>query len=366
MSENELPPSDLASNDQLTLNVETAVANRYSAASKQSQPALCCPIDYDAKYLEVLPRELIERDYGCGNPAKYVNKDETVLDLGSGGGKICYIASQVVGPDGRVLGVDMNGEMLALARQFQPEIAKRIGWDNVTFYKGKIQDLSLDFADFEKHLKSKPVDSAEGWLEAQRSAEQMRQTNPMIASQSVDVVVSNCVLNLVKPNDRIKMFAEIFRVLKPGGRAVISDIVSDKMVPTELQNDEKLWSGCISGAFQESEFLNAFGNAGFYGMEIAERQIEPWQVVDGIEFRSVTVRAFKPTVSNSETESSKSVIYSGPWASVRDDDGNVFGRGRLTHVNVEVANRLSRAPYTDHFCQLKESSGACCKDGGCC
>jgi SAM-dependent methyltransferase len=115
----------------------------------------------------------------------------------------------------------------------------------------------------------------------------------MIANEGVDVVVSNCVLNLVRNEDRIQLFNEIFRVLKPGGRAVISDIVSNGPVPQHLQDDATLWSGCISGAFEEHAFANAFTNAGFVEVEILVRQNEPWQTVEGIEFRSMTIRAWK-------------------------------------------------------------------------
>ena len=90
------------------LNIEGAVTERYSQASLEAEAALCCPVDYDARWLEVLPAELIDRDYGCGDPSQWVQQGDHVLDLGSGGGKICYIASQVVGADGRVTGVDMN------------------------------------------------------------------------------------------------------------------------------------------------------------------------------------------------------------------------------------------------------------------
>ncbi len=120
--------------DETTRNVEQAVRERYAAAAKATEPTLCCPVQYDTRYLEVLPQELIERDYGCGDPSKFVSEGETVLDLGSGGGKICYIASQIVGPGGRVLGVDMNDDMLGLARKFKREIGERIGNRNVEFY----------------------------------------------------------------------------------------------------------------------------------------------------------------------------------------------------------------------------------------
>lgn len=276
------------------LQVEAAVRERYSAASQQVEPALCCPVQYDAKYLQVLPAELIERDYGCGDPSRYVQPGETVVDLGAGGGKICYIAAQIVGPRGRVWGVDMNDDMLALARKYQSEIAGRIGWDNVHFYRGRIQDLALDLDRLDSLLRAAPVQSAADWLEAQRRIAALRSSEPMIPSNSADVVLSNCVLNLVAEEDRRQLFGEIYRVLKDGGRAVISDIVSNQEVPKHLRRDPTLWSGCLSGAFVESQFLQAFEEAGFVAVELISRQREPWQTIEGIEFRSVTVRAFKP------------------------------------------------------------------------
>jgi ubiquinone/menaquinone biosynthesis C-methylase UbiE len=216
-----------------------------------------------------------------------------VLDLGSGGGKICYIAAQVVGPAGQVTGVDMNDDMLALARQFQGEVTENIGWDNVSFRKGRIQDLKLDLDQLEEYLQTSPANNANSWVAAEQQANTLRNTAPMIANECVDVVVSNCVLNLVKNEDRLQLFNELFRVLKPGGRAVISDIVSNGPVPQHLQDDATLWSGCISGAFEEHAFANAFTNAGFVSVEILVRQSEPWQTVEGIEFRSVTIRAWK-------------------------------------------------------------------------
>lgn len=276
------------------LNVESAVRERYSAAAHQAEAMLCCPVSYDRKFLEIIPPEILERDYGCGDPSKHVRAGETVLDLGSGGGKICYIAAQVVGATGRVIGVDCNDEMLSLAREYQLVVGDKLGFHNVEFRKGKIQDLRLNLERFDQFLAEQPVRSSSEWLRAEEHANGLRQSAPLIASDSIDVVVSNCVLNLVRNEDRRQLFAEIFRVLKPGGRAVISDIVSSADVPPELQADAKLWSGCISGAFREDRFAGAFGSAGFQPVEILERQTEPWTTIGPLEFRSLTVRAFKP------------------------------------------------------------------------
>ena len=127
------------------MDPEAAVRKRYSGAAQEREAALCCPVDYDAKYLQAIPSEVIERDYGCGDPSRHLHEGETVLDLGSGTGKICFIAAQVVGPTGRVIGVDMTDDMLQIARNNAPVVAENIGFANVEFRKGRIQDLALDF-----------------------------------------------------------------------------------------------------------------------------------------------------------------------------------------------------------------------------
>lgn len=331
-----------------SLDVDRAVFARYSDAAKQTEAELCCPVDYDTKYLEVLPDELVQRDYGCGDPSKCVAPGETVLDLGSGAGKICYIASQIVGPRGRVIGVDVNDDMLALARRYQHNIGEAIGWHNTEFHKGRIQDLALDMERFEAHLADNPVQSSNAWLRATAAADQLRRTAPMIATDSVDLVVSNCVLNLVAESDRGQLFAEIYRVLRRGGRAVISDIVSDEPAPEHLRQDPKLWSGCISGAFVEHDFLKSFERAGFYGIEIVARQQEPWATIEGIEFRSLTVRACKgkdgPCLDHNQA-----VIYNGPWRSVTDDDGHVLVRGARTAVCAKTFGIYTRPPYAEQI-----------------
>ena len=123
------------------------------------------------------------------------------------------------------------------------------------------------------------------------NAADLRVRHPLVASDSIDVVVSNCVLNLVENRMKRQLFDEIFRVLKMGGRAVISDIVADEEIPDHLRNDPQLWSGCISGAYMEEGFIKAFADAGFHGIEILKRDDAPWQTVEGIEFRSVTIQA---------------------------------------------------------------------------
>ena len=332
----------------LEINSDDAVRERYSAASKAQEAALCCPVVYDQKYLEVIPQEIIDRDYGCGDPSPYVNAGDTVVDLGSGGGKLCYIISQQVGAEGKVIGVDFNADMLELARGFQAEVAEKIGYDNVEFKCGRIQDLAIDLELMTKKLKETEVDSPADALNVLLLSEEIRKSSPMIPDNSVDCVVSNCVLNLVRPEDRIQLFEEIFRVLKPGGKAAISDIVSDEDCPESMQNDPELWSGCISGAWREDCFLEEFENAGFDGLVIDKRQEEAWQTVEGIEFRSVTVLAYKP-FDDVCLERNQAVIYKGPFESIRLEDGHIFERGKRMAVCDRTFRYLQQGPYAGHF-----------------
>jgi arsenite methyltransferase len=329
-------------------DVENAVRARYGAASQEKEEALCCPVEYDPQYLRILPDEIIERDYGCGDPSAFVKTGETVLDLGSGGGKICYIASQIVGESGRVIGVDTNTEMLALAEKYRGEMAQKIGYGNTEFRYGKIQDLKLNLSLVDEYLEKNPIKTADDFFAYESFVTKSKAENPLIEDDSIDLILSNCVLNLVKPEDKEQMFAEIFRVLKRGGRVAISDIVSDEDVPEHLQNDPELWSGCISGAFREDAFVTAFENAGFYGIEIVKRDEKPWRVVEGIEFRSVTIVAYKGKQGVC-FERNQTVIYRGPWKKVFDDDGHILERGQRMAVCDKTFHIYSKEPYSSQI-----------------
>jgi SAM-dependent methyltransferase len=287
------------------MEVEDVVRERYRQGAQERVADLCCPVDYDP-----LSRGDPGRGprKGCGDPSRHLQPGETVLDFGSGTGKICFIASQVVGASGRVIGVDMTGEMLAVARRNAPVVAERLGFANVEF----------------------------------------RRTRPLIADCSVDVVVSNCVLNLVDAGEKERLFQEIHRVLRHGGRAVISDIVSDEEVPLALRQDPELWSGCISGALTESGFLAAFEAAGFHGIRILERQPEPWRTIDDIEFRSLSVEAFKGKEGIC-LERKQAVIYKGPFREVLDDDGHRLRRGERFAVCDKTFQLYRQEPYRSSF-----------------
>ena len=329
-------------------NAESATRERYASAAAAPEQALCCPVDYDPEFLKVIPQEVIDKDYGCGDPSKYVNEGDVVLDLGSGTGKICFIASQVVGPQGKVIGVDMTDDMLEVANRNAPIIAERIGYANVEFRKGRIQDLKLDLTELEKSLRESPITDANSWMVADKLTKELSETKPLVETESVDVVVSNCVLNLVETDLKDNMFEEIHRVLKKGGRAVISDIVSDEEIPQRLQDDPYLWSGCISGAYTEEGFLKAFADAGFYGIEILKRDDQAWQTVEGIEFRSVTIQAWKGKEGPC-LERKQAVIYKGPFSSVTDDDGHVIKRGQRYAVCDKTYRLFKKSPYAEQF-----------------
>ncbi len=258
--------SDCCNTDESNKNLKgldhkDAIQERYGSAALEKESCLCTPVGFNPVLLEAIPEEVIERDYGCGDPTKYVQKNDIVLDLGSGSGKNAFICSQIVGEEGKVIGVDQNPDMLKLSRSASKKFSEKIGFNNTEFLGGSIENLD----------------------------ELNKDSNPLIADKSIDIILSNCVLNLVNPESRNNLLRNIKRVLKGNGRIAISDIVSSKKVPLRLQNDHDLWTGCISGAWYEPEFLNDFKDLGFKNLEFAERSNEPWKVIEDIEFRTVTL-----------------------------------------------------------------------------
>ena len=177
---------------------------------------------YQGAEIADLPATVTDVAFGCGNPTAIaaMKPGETVLDLGSGGGIDCFLAAKMVGPSGKVIGVDMTPEMIALANR---NLAK-VGAANVEFRHGQIEDLPVD-------------------------------------ANSVDVIISNCVINLSPDKDQV--FREAFRVLKPGGRLQVSDIVWTKTVPESVKTDMEKWAGCIGGALEERDYLSKVTAAGF-------------------------------------------------------------------------------------------------------
>lgn len=196
----------------------------------------CCdPITsnlYDATQTGELPQEALQASLGCGNPTVLakLNPGETVLDLGSGGGIDVLLSARRVGPSGKAYGLDMTEEMLALARENQ----HKAGIENAEFLKGEIENIPLP-------------------------------------DNSVDVIISNCVINLSGDKDRV--LSEAFRVLKPGGRLAVSDVVTSSDVPAEIRQSILLWIGCIAGALQNDEYGAKLAKAGFEGIEIEPTRV---------------------------------------------------------------------------------------------
>lgn len=344
------------------MDINTAVLNRYSEGAKERQADLCCPVDYDTHLLKALPQEIIDRDYGCGDPSRYVQPGDTVLDLGSGGGKICYMAAQLTGKEGYVIGVDMNDDMLGLARSYQAQLQEKFG-ARIDFFKAQIQNLKLNMEAVETRLLQQPVGSIRDLQEFEIWKTNFSQQTPLVADESVTLVLSNCVLNLVADEQKQQLVNEIWRVSKPGGRIAISDIVADKDIPQEMKDNAELWSGCISGAFGEQEFLNSFAGVGFCNVHYDKWDPEPWKVINGVEFRAVTLVATKPLECMAGD-----VMYRGPYQCITTDDGNIYERGkRYTVSSVNRARLLATEGFIDLLPPTSGTDDTCCKpSSGCC
>jgi arsenite methyltransferase len=211
---------------------------------------------YDTAQTGALPEEAVLASLGCGNPTALaaLNEGETVLDLGSGGGIDVLLSARRVGATGKAYGLDMTDEMLALARENQ----RKAGVENVEFLKGEIEQIPLP-------------------------------------NDSVDVVISNCVINLSADKDRV--LREAFRVLKPGGRFAVSDVVTRGDVPAEVRQNMLLWVGCIAGALQDVEYISKLKAAGFEGIDIEPTRV--YSIEDARTFLSgqgVDVDAMAPAV----------------------------------------------------------------------
>ena len=239
-------------------NLQEVVKQKYGAAAKQvaaggtatcgggAELNCCDPITkdlYDASQTSRLPKEAVAASLGCGNPTALakLQQGEIVLDLGSGGGIDVLLSAKRVGPTGKAYGLDMTDEMLALARENQ----KKAGIENVEFLKGAIESIPLP-------------------------------------DNAVDVIISNCVINLSGDKDRV--LREAFRVLKPGGRLAISDVVVRGEVPNDIRKSVELWVGCVAGALEEFEYRDKLFTAGFESIDIESTRI--YKVEEARDFLS--------------------------------------------------------------------------------
>jgi SAM-dependent methyltransferase len=287
------------------------VSDRYAKAASTGEQ-MCCPTSYDMADLQsFIPEEVLKISYGCGTPAglKTVSQGETVLDIGSGGGIDCFQASRLVGPTGRVIGIDMTDTMLAIARKNAPFVAAKLGYltSNVEFRKG------------------------------------MADAIPVIDG-TIDLIISNCVINLAP--DKRKVFREMFRVAKPGGRFTISDIVADQPVPQYLVHDAEKWGNCLSGALTLTDYIGGMVGAGFLGIHLIK--FSPWQTIDGIHFFSVTLTGFKLPVSALASDVRYATLR-GPFSRVVDELGTTYLRGIPQPITPDAVCLLGQAPLAAHF-----------------
>jgi ubiquinone/menaquinone biosynthesis C-methylase UbiE len=232
----------------MTETIKEVVKSKYGEAARRvaaGESNSCCgaapcgtdvdPITrdlYEASQTGLLPEQAVKASLGCGNPTAlaHLNPGETVLDLGSGGGIDVLLSARRVGPTGKAYGLDMTDDMLALARENQ----KKSGLHNVEFLKGEIENIPLP-------------------------------------DNSVDVIISNCVINLSGDKDRV--LREAFRVLKPGGRFAVSDVVVRGEVPEEIRRSMLLWVGCVAGALNDAEYIAKLTSAGFQQIELEPTRV---------------------------------------------------------------------------------------------
>ncbi|HWO22216.1 MAG TPA: methyltransferase domain-containing protein [Kofleriaceae bacterium] len=281
------------------------------------------------------------------DPWESPRSDEAVLVLGEAVGEECVRAAADVGPRGRVIGIETADEQLALSRARIPPFAKREGYENLAFHKAKLDDLKLDRERVNAWLQEHPV-QRDGELAALEAAiERLRAETPVVADDSIDVVIARGVLGKASAATTRAMFAEIFRVLRRGGRVVLSGVTSDEDVPEQLYAHATLSSAGIRGSVREDELVHALESASFYGIHIAERAEAPRCVVEGIELRDMVVYAYKGKEGPC-WECNQAVIYRGPFKSVEDDDGHVLHRGVRIAVCEKTFRILSQQPYRDH------------------
>ncbi|MGH8455969.1 MAG: methyltransferase domain-containing protein [Stenotrophobium sp.] len=297
-------------------------------SSADLKTSVCCvagamPVHLAEIVAQVHP-EVRDRFYGCGSPMPPALVGLTVLDLGCGSGRDCYVLSRLVGPEGFVIGVDMTAEQLAVARRHVDWHAQKFGYANVEFREGYIEDLA----------------------------------GAAIADHSIDLVISNCVLNLSP--DKARVFREIFRVLKPGGELYFSDVFADRRLPAALAADPLLIGECLGGALYFEDFRRLMAQAGCLDVRTVSsarltlNNTEIEQKAGMIGFYSNTVRAFKLALEDRCEDFGQVATYLGSLPQHPHefalDDRHLFHAGRPMLVCGNTADMISATRYAPHFC----------------
>jgi MoaA/NifB/PqqE/SkfB family radical SAM enzyme/SAM-dependent methyltransferase len=322
----------------------SSVREFYGAAALTANEDIVNPLAPAQAEADFIPGKTRKHSYGCGSPVTdgAPQQGETLVDLGSGSGIECFMASSLVGEDGQVFGIDMTDEMLQLARASQAEVAEQLGYQNVEFRKGFLEQIPLD-------------------------------------DNIADVVISNCVINL-SPDKRMT-YQEIFRILKPGGRLVVSDIVTDSAIPATIRNNVRYRGECLGGAMQQEELVGMMEAAGFRSIRFIKRF--PYRQVENMDFFSLTYEAVRPAAATKEE--SVDVVYRGPFGAVYTESGILLTKGRRTAVPVQQIPLLDDSVFVldekgavtniamENSCcspqgTISQASANCCdtQEGSCC
>jgi len=310
-------------------SLKDSIKNYYGkvlASSKDLQTSCCTAEALPERLKPLLANvhpEVSDRFYGCGSPFPSELAGRTVLDLGCGSGRDCYLLSQLVGPEGKVIGVDMTEGQLAVAERHLDYHAKKFGYANVAFRQGYIEDLE----------------------------------SAGVASNSIDVVISNCVVNLSP--DKRRVFSEIFRVLKSGGELYFSDVFANRRVPRELASDPVLLGECLGGALYTEDFRRMLLEIGVRDVRaVSSSPIELASAIRGkvglIDFSSTTYRAFKiETLEDRCEDYGQVAYYLGTMVEnphfFRLDDHHLFEKGKPLLVCSNTAAMLSETRFARHF-----------------